>query len=117
MESMAQHSSEIMRDDSPDVLIRGMCRAGQALQREMWMDETWLQLLHVGVNCIKMCGVCVQVCFQVSESGAESLNSFLHADISILSALDASRLQNYARLGVHICKRLEDVTELCAQIS
>lgn len=114
---MAQDSSEIMRDGSPDVLIRGMCRVGQALQREMWMDETWLQLLRVGVNCIKMCGVCVQVCFQVSERGAESLTSSLRADISVLSALDVTPLQNYARLVVKICKRLGDVIQLCAQIS
>lgn len=67
---------------------------------------------YVGVNCIKMCGVCVQV----SERGAESLTSFLHPDISILSALDVSPPQNYATLVINICKWRDDVVDLCAQM-
>lgn len=61
----------------------------------MWPDCS----SYVGVNCIKMCGVCVQVCVRVSERGAESLTSFLHADISVLSALDASQSVELCHAG------------------
>lgn len=48
----------------------------------------------MGVNCIKMRGVCVQVCEQASERGAESLTFCLRVDISALSAFGVSAAQN-----------------------
>lgn len=66
MESLPQDSSEIMRNDTPDVLIRDMRRLGGALQRQK-MDGCDLAAaacrVQIGERCVecvsKSVGVCV----------------------------------------------------------
>lgn len=67
MESLPQDSSEIMRNDTPDVLIRDMWRLGGALQRQ---TRDWCDLAAaacIGANWRKMYEECVQVCGRVCE--------------------------------------------------
>lgn len=90
MESPPQDSSEIMRNDTPDVLIRDMWRVWEVLQREkMWMDVTWLQQ-HVGCKLnkdVRSVRPSLRACVWERSWKPTSL---LHAGIYILSAPDTS---------------------------
>lgn len=87
-ESLPQDSSGIMRNDTPDVLIRDMWRPGGALQRQKMDGCDLAAAARIDANWRKMFEVCVQVCGRVCER--EELKAYFSSACRYLYPVCAS---------------------------